>query len=97
MAEVLPADAIAIIAGELSNGMMAQETNEILRCLAGKGNELSQADVQRETGLSYTICREALLLLLGATFISRNRKGYQLSMTGRLLIEMIKQNQKNRG
>jgi hypothetical protein len=90
MAEVLPVEAIAIIAGELSNGMMAQETNEIIRCLAGKDNDLSQADIQRETGLSYTICREALLLLLGATFISRNRKGYQLSMTGRALVEIIK-------
>lgn len=85
--------AIMMIAEELGKGYLSEECNKVLSCLDTKG-ELTQTNLQQETGLSYTICREAILLLTGALFLVNRPRGmakvYKLSESGQRLIEMLK-------
>jgi hypothetical protein len=83
--------AIRFIAEELMQTYLSEECNHVLNCLLEQ--DLSLAGLRRASGLSYTVCREALLLLTGATFVTFRNKGmaklYRLTATGKRLAELL--------
>jgi hypothetical protein len=84
-------ETIRFIAGELMHSYLSEECNRLINCLIDQ--ELSLANLRRLSGLSYTVCREALLLLTGATFVTYRNKGmaklYRLTATGKRLVELL--------
>jgi len=93
-------DTINLLAQSLSKTSYWKQCTKIINSLYEQ-REQSFTELRATTKLSYTICREALLLLQGACFVDFEIEGrksiYRLSYSGHRLFELhqILTNNKN--
>ena len=93
-------DAIHLLAQSLSKTNYWKQCTKIINLLYIKEKQ-SFAEIRTNTKLSYTICRDALLLLQGACFLNCDTEGrksvYSLSQSGYRLFDLqqiLKNNKK---